>query len=190
MLSTDFEKAFDSLKWSPLDKCLKSFNLGLKLWSHVKTLYSDIYATVLNNGDISNWFSISRGVRQGCPLSSYLFILAVVTLANRIRTGNDVRRIHIQNTEIWITQLADDTTCFVKDKNSIQRLTSIFKDFEICSGLKINIDKTKAKVNGPETLPTNSLFGLDWTCEALHTLGVTTNGNEVVHYILNYNKSG
>ena len=189
MLSTDFEKAFDSLKWSLLDKCLKSFNLGLKLRSHVKTLYNDIYATVLNNGDISNWFSISRGVRQGCPLSSYLFILAVETLANRIRTGNDVRSIHIQNTEIWITQLADDTTCFVKDKNSIQRLISIFKDFEICSGLKINIDKTKAKVIGPETLPINSLFGLDWTCEALHTLSVTTNGNEVDHYILKYKKT-
>ena len=84
MLSTNFEKAFDSLKWSLLDKCLKSFNLGLKLRSHVKTLYNDIYATVLNNGDISNWFSISRGVRQGCPLSSYLFILAVETLVKVI----------------------------------------------------------------------------------------------------------
>ena len=188
MLSIDFEKAFDSLKWAYLDKCLKSFNFGLKLRSYVKTLYNDIYATVLNNGHISNWFSISRGVRQGCPLLPYLFILAVETLANRIRTDNDVRGIHIQNTEIKITQLADDTTCFVKDKNSIQRLISIFKDFEICSGLKINIDKTKAEVIGPEPLPPNSLFGLDWTCEALHTLGVTINGTEVDHYILNYKK--
>ena len=188
MLSIDFEKAFDSLKWSYLDKCLKSFNFGLKLRSYVKTLYNDIYATVLNNGHISNWFSISKGVRQGCPLSPYLFILAVETPANRIRTDNDVRGIHIQNTEIKITQLADDTTCFVKDKNSLQRLISTFKDFEICSGLQINIDKTKAKVIGPEPLPTNSLFGLDWTCEALHTLGVTINGTEVDHYILNYKK--
>ena len=93
-----------------------------------------------------------------------------------------------QNTKIKITQLADDSTCFVKDKNSIQRLISIFKDFETCSGLKINKDKTKAKVIGPEPLPTNSLFGLNWTCETLHTLGVTINGTEADHYILNYKK--
>ena len=112
-------------------------------------------------------------MRQGCPLSPYLFILAVETLANRIQTDNNVRGICINNTEIKITQLADDTTCFVKDKDSIQSLITIFKDFEICSGLKINLDKTKAKVIGPEPLPADSLFGLDWTCEPLHTLCVT-----------------
>ena len=188
MLTIDFEKAFDSLKWSYLDKCLENFNFGLKFRSYVKTLYNEICAAVLNNGHIYKWFSISRGVRQGCPLSPYLFIIAVETLANRIRTDNNVRGICIHNTEIKITQLADDTTCFVKDKDSIQSLKTIFKDFEKCSGLKMNLDKTKAKVIGPEPLPTDSLFGLDWTCEPLHTLGVTLTGKETDHYILNYKK--
>ena len=93
-----------------------------QFWIEIKIICKDVkqrhYATVLNNGHTSNWFSISRGVRQGCPFSPYLFILAVETLANRIRTDNDVRGIYIKNTEIKITQLADDTTCFVKDKNS------------------------------------------------------------------------
>ena len=53
----------------------------------------------------------------------------------------------------------------------------------------MNLDKTKAKVIGPRPLPTDSLFGLDWTCEPLHTLGVTLTGTETDHYILNY-KSG
>ena len=52
----------------------------------------------------------------------------------------------------------------------------------------MNLDKTKAKVIGPEPLPTDSLFGLDWTCEPLHTLGVTLTGIETDHYILNYKK--
>ena len=132
--------------------------------------------------------SISKGVRQGCLLSPYLFTLAVETLTNRIRTDNNVRGICINNTEIIITQLADDTTSFVKDKDSIQSLLTIFKDFEICSGLKMNLDKTKAKVIGPEPLPTDSFFGLDWKCEPLHTLVVTLTGTETDHYISNYKK--
>ena len=154
MLTIDFEKAFDSLKWSYLDKSLENFNFGFKFRSYVKTLYNEICASVLNNGHISKWCSINRGVRQGCPLSLYLFIIAVETLANWIRTDNNIRGICIHNTEIKITQLADDTTCFV-----IQSLITIFKDFEKCSGLKMNIDKTMAKVIGPEPLTTDSLFG-------------------------------
>ena len=50
----------------------------------------------------------------------------------------------------------------------------------------MNLDKTKAKVIGPEPLPTDCLFGLDWTYEPLHTLGVTLTGTETDHYILNY----
>ena len=42
MLTIDFEKAFDSLKWSYLDKCLENFNFGLKFRSYVKTLYTPV----------------------------------------------------------------------------------------------------------------------------------------------------
>ena len=45
--------------------------------------------------------------------------------------------------------MADDTTCFVKDKISLKNLIAVFKEFEICSGLKINLDKTIAKILGP-----------------------------------------
>ena len=47
-----------------------------------------------------------------------------------------------------------------------------FKQFELCAGLKMNVDKTKAKVLGPEAMPHDKLFGLDWTEEAF-TLSVS-----------------
>ena len=77
---------------------------------------------------------------------------------------------------------------FVKDKASLRHLLSIFKQFELYAGLKMNIDKTKAKVLGPETMPHDNLFGLDWTKEAIHTLGVSLCSDENDHYILNYKK--
>ena len=104
-----FRKSFGFFEVVVLDKCLENFNFGLKFRLYVKTLYNEICAAVLNDGHISKWFSMTRGVRQGCPLSPYLFIVAVETLANRIRTDNNVRGICMNNTEIEITQLADDT---------------------------------------------------------------------------------
>ena len=52
----------------------------------------------------------------------------------------------------------------------------------------MNIDKTKAKILGPEPMPPDDLYGLDWTEDAVNTLGVVSSGNETDHYILNYTK--
>ncbi len=47
----------------------------------VKTLYKKISSLVINNGDTSAWFKPMSGVRQGCPISPFLFIMAVELLA-------------------------------------------------------------------------------------------------------------
>ena len=60
--------------------------------------------------------SLRKGVRQGCPVSPYLFILEAETLSTRIRNTAEIKGIYFNNTEIMITQLANDTTCFLKDK--------------------------------------------------------------------------
>ena len=52
----------------------------------------------------------------------------------------------------------------------------------------MNVDKTKAKILGPEPMPPDDLYGLDWTEDAVNTLGVVLSGNETDHYILNYKK--
>ena len=92
LLAIDFEKAFDSLRWDFLDKCLQTFDLGQNFRSYINILYHEISAAVLNNGHISRWFAPLRGVRQGCPLSPYLFILAVETLSCAIRNSNVIPR--------------------------------------------------------------------------------------------------
>ncbi len=73
----DFEKAFDTVEHAFLIKVMQKFNFGNDIINWVKLFYSGAKSCVSNNGYLSDFFSINRGVRQGCPLSPYLFIMAI-----------------------------------------------------------------------------------------------------------------
>ena len=85
LLFIDFEKAFDTIEWSFLQNVLKNFNFGPVIRHWVSTLYGDVESAVIDGGYMSNFFKISRGVRQGCPLIPLLFVLVAEILAQKIR---------------------------------------------------------------------------------------------------------
>ena len=60
-------------------------------------------------------------------------------LASSIRESTEIKAITVNNIEIKISQLADDTICFLKDKSSVKQLLRVFEKFKICAGLKVNI---------------------------------------------------
>ena len=70
----DFDKAFDSIEWPFLFKCLKIFNFEDNFISWIRILYTNIKSCVGNNGYYSDKFDVLRSVRQGCPISALLFI--------------------------------------------------------------------------------------------------------------------
>ena len=73
----DFKKAFDNIDHDFLFEVLKRYNFGTSLIKWIKTIYKNADGKVTNNGWLSKTFSITKGVRQGCPLSALLFILVV-----------------------------------------------------------------------------------------------------------------
>ena len=75
------------------------------------------------------------GVRQGDPLSAYLFIIALETLAMRIRQDDGIEGITIRDEPVKLSLFADDMTCFIKD-SSYTNLFVTLKTFGECSGLK------------------------------------------------------
>ena len=88
-LFLDFKKAFDSIEWNFIFKTLETLGFDLPLLQWVRTFYNNIQCCVVNNGHATPFFELERGVRQGCPLSGILFVIAVEILANSLR--NDWR---------------------------------------------------------------------------------------------------
>ena len=83
-LLIDFEKAFDSLSWSFIQKALKFLNFGYSIRRWIKVFYNGISSAVIQNGNLSSFFSISRGCRQGDPLSPYIIIICAKFLSNKV----------------------------------------------------------------------------------------------------------
>uniref|UniRef100_A0A3B3TJU2 Reverse transcriptase domain-containing protein n=1 Tax=Poecilia latipinna TaxID=48699 RepID=A0A3B3TJU2_9TELE len=77
-----------------------------------------------------------RGIRQGCPISPFLFLLPMQILAHFIKNS-----IQIAEREICLSQLADDTTLFLKDCSQINIAIKLVNEFSSASGLKLNLSK-------------------------------------------------
>ena len=126
-----------------------SFNFGSSLISWIKLCYRNMESCVLNNGWASNYFIPERGVRQGCPLSPYIFILCAEILANKIRENKDIKGITVCGNEIKISQYADDTTMILD--GSKKSFTSALLDLDLFGvNLACGLITRKQKSSGLE----------------------------------------
>ena len=118
----------------------------------------------MNGGVSTGYFDIKRGVRQGDPLSPYmyLFLLAIEILAQALRKDDVIKGLQFDNFEIRQILYADDMTLFVRNESPITRIQEIFRDFFELSGLKVNIEKTNVmrigkKKGGSGRLPMGNI---------------------------------
>ena len=109
------KKAFDSVEWEFLLYSLKSFNFGLNFIHSVQTFYRKVQSCVIKNGLSSEYFNLDRGVLQGDPLSPYLFVVTIETLAIAIRQNKNIKGNSIGNEETKILQYVDDRTTILAD---------------------------------------------------------------------------
>ena len=165
LLAIDFEKAYDSVSFSFIKKTLEFFNFGPKIIGWVSLLLAEFSAVVAHCGNLSRKFQIGRGCRQGDPIASILFILAIEILSIKIRKTETIKgfkpnlgemvQIRVQNLggqnedhvlrEKKLEQFADDCTVFLEpDESSLRALFGVLTEFYNISGLKISASKTKA----------------------------------------------
>ena len=163
LLFIDFRKAFDTIEWNFIHKCIELYNFGPNITKWISILYNNVESGVLNAGFMTKYFQVSRGVRQGCPLSPLLFVLSVELLALKIRQDQLSRSIPLpdgQNAKI--SQFADDTTLILEDTISLRKAMNIVNSFGALSGLQLNKKKTKAMWIGSSSK--NKSMPLEFEC--------------------------
>ena len=178
-LFVDFEKAFDTLEWSFISKTLEVFNFGNKFKKWFTVLYNGVQSSVVNGGFMTNYFEITRGVRQGCPLSPSLFILAVELLALKIRQNKNCEGIYLPNNqEVKISQFADDTTIITNNTDSLKSHLQTIEWFGTVSGLKLNKKKTKAMWLGTMKHSNSNILEFKGTKNPIKVLGTFLSYNQ------------
>ena len=148
VISLDFLKAFDRLDWNFIFKALEKFGYGKNFMYLIPICYNNIQSKVKINGLLSDPFTLSRGVRQSCPLSMLLYVIAAEVLASFVIVDKRVKGVQIGDQEIKLVNFADDTTIFLGDIDSLIRLQTILKLYEDASSSEINLNKSQALWSG------------------------------------------
>ncbi|GJY59330.1 RNA-directed DNA polymerase, eukaryota [Tanacetum coccineum] len=144
----DFEKAFDSVRWDYLDVVLANFGFGLKWRSWIQGCLNSAMGSILVNGSPTSEFKFSKGLKQGDPLSPFLFILIMESLHlsfNNVVNAGLYNGIQIDESLNLSHLFYADDVIFVGKWNSsnLSTIVNVLKWFYLASGLKINLNKSK-----------------------------------------------
>ncbi|XP_043922942.1 uncharacterized protein LOC122798228, partial [Protopterus annectens] len=150
----DFEKAFDSVDRETLWSLLKHYGIPTKIVNLIKNSYNGLSCRVIHGGQLSESFQVKTGVRQGCLLSQFLFLLVIDWIMKKSTAG---QKNGIQWT-LW-NQLedldyADDLALISHSQQQMQNKTNLVAVTALEVGLNINNLKTKIlKLNSTNTNP-------------------------------------
>ncbi|XP_045171092.2 uncharacterized protein LOC123533508 [Mercenaria mercenaria] len=109
----------------------------------VKLLYESIECAVLDDGTESEWFRVTTGVKQGCTMSGFLFLLAIDFVMKKITNSVPTGIRWKFTTKLEDLDFADDLALLSSKFQHMQQKTEKLKENASSIGLKINSRKTK-----------------------------------------------
>ena len=186
-IKVDIAKAFDTLSWDFLFTCLHGLGLPDQMLHWLRSCICKTSFMVGYNGTVNGYFKGTRGLRQGDPLSPYLFVIAMNCLSHMLNAiATQTRfRYHTKCKKIKLTHLsfADDLLIFVEGNiESVQCVLQVLKELEDRSGLAVSLQKTCFFASGMSEAEINTIqASTGMTCGSLpfRYLGVPMNSRKL-----------
>ncbi|GJV49258.1 RNA-directed DNA polymerase, eukaryota, reverse transcriptase zinc-binding domain protein [Tanacetum coccineum] len=157
--------AFDSVNWKYLDYVLSQFRFREKWRSWIRECLHFARTSILVNGSPTSEFSIKRGLRQGDPLSPFLFIIIMEGIHIAIKDvtrSNLIKRVTVGNPGMRLSHFfyADDVVLVTEwNQVDIDNIIRLLNVFYLAFGLRININKSN--VYGIR-VSNNDIEGMAW----------------------------
>jgi hypothetical protein len=148
IFKVDFEKAYDSVRWDYLDDVLKKFGFGERWCGWIQECLRSSWGSVIVNGSPTEEFQFFKGLKQGDPLSPFIFILIMESLHISFQRVVDAGMFKgiVLDSSMQISHMfyADDAVFVGQWSNSnIDTIVHVLKCFHRASGLGINMSKSK-----------------------------------------------
>ncbi|GJZ65074.1 RNA-directed DNA polymerase, eukaryota [Tanacetum coccineum] len=148
LFKVDFEKAYDSVRWDFLDDVLSKFGFGEKWRKWIHCCLHSSKGSIIINGSLTDEFQFGKGLKQGDPLSPFLFLLIMETLHisfKRVVDAGMYQGIKVGGLVNLSHMFYADDVVFVGEwsESNISSLMHVLDCFHKVSGLKINMSKSK-----------------------------------------------
>ena len=147
-IKVDLEKEYDRLNWGFIEDTLKDVGIPIKMLSVIMRCISSSSMRLLWNGQPTEEFVPSRGIRQGDPLSPYIFVLCMERLAHLISTkvqNGEWKPLTVAKKAPKLSHLffADDLVLFAKASlDQVAVISKVLDNFCAFSGHRISKEKT------------------------------------------------
>ncbi|GMI99219.1 hypothetical protein HRI_003591200 [Hibiscus trionum] len=144
-LKLDMSKAYDRVEWDFLDVVMRRMGFS-DLWvSRIMKCVSTVTYSVVLNGNVGQSFRPSRGLRQGDPLSPFLFLICSEGLSSLLRKNEDYVGVRITRSAPRVSHLffADDSLIFGEcSARGARKIQDLLLTYASCSGQLVNFDKS------------------------------------------------
>ncbi|XP_056859988.1 uncharacterized protein LOC130508476 [Raphanus sativus] len=147
-IKTDISKAYDRVEWRFLERTMQALGFNEHWIKLIMSCVSSVRYQVLINGTPFGDIVPSRGLRQGDPLSPYLFVMCTEMLVQMLKRAEESRlisglRVARRAPPVSHLLFADDSMLYCKSSDEeIDRVTQLLRNYSIASGQRINYQKS------------------------------------------------
>lgn len=181
ILSLDLSKAFDRVNHNFLFAVMEKMGFGSLYLQRIKTLYTNAKCMVRVTHTLTSPFTLSKGIRQGCPLSGQLYAISLEPLIKALmNTLEGIKLPSAAEKTLTVTAYADDIHILIENNDDFRKIIPTFTRYAKPSGAVLNADKSRGLWAGGWKNRTDNPLSFQWNNVGDKFLGVWI-GNDLIH---------